>query len=69
VVLAAGSEQPVRISGSAVDVWEMLATPKTLDDLVTEIDADVGSSARVLAADVAGALAVLADAGAVVVAS
>jgi hypothetical protein len=69
VILAAGSEQPVRVSGSAVDVWDMLATPKTLDDLVAEIVADAGTAAGVLATDVAEALAVLAVAGAVVVAS
>jgi hypothetical protein len=67
VILAPGSALPVRVSGSAVDVWEMLATPRTAGSLQTELGPRAGVARGAVGADLAAALAVLVEAGAVVV--
>ncbi len=66
VILSVRSRQPVRVSGSAVDVWEMLATPRTLDLLRSALAAHLGLTPDAIAADLAEALAVLIEAGAAV---
>jgi hypothetical protein len=68
VILSAVSHQPVRVSGSAVDVWEMLATPRTVGTLQNELGARAGLPADAVGSELADALAVLVAAGAVVVA-
>jgi hypothetical protein len=66
VILAAGSTIPVRVSGSAVDVWEMLARPMAADDLLHAVARELDAAPGSIAADLGAALAVLVDAGAVV---
>jgi hypothetical protein len=68
VILVAGSQLPVRISGSAVDVWEMLAIPRSTDSLLSEWSTRDDTRADRAVEDLGAALAVLVEAGAVVVA-
>jgi hypothetical protein len=67
VILSPGSLLAVRVSGSAVDVWEMLATPRTVGSLRTELATRAGLAPGAVDAGLGDALAVLVEAGAVVV--
>jgi hypothetical protein len=65
VVLAPASGAPVRVSGSAVDVWDMLESPQAEADLLAEVASRIGAVPDAVADDLGAALDVLIAAGAV----
>ena len=67
VVLAPRAHAPIRISGSSVIVWDLLAEPMPATDLLVEVAQQVGVPSSAVAEDLDAALAVLLEAGAVVV--
>jgi hypothetical protein len=64
VVLAPGAEDPVTIAGSGAAVWELLARPRTTEELVHELSARFSTDPATLAEDLSGLLGQLAAAGA-----
>jgi hypothetical protein len=66
VVLARQAEAPIRISGSSVVVWDLLATPRRLWDLVLDVALRVDAPSTEVAVDLEVALEVLIEVGAVV---
>ena len=67
VLLAPQARLPIRIAGSAADVWDMLETPATGRDLLTEAGRRLGAPGDSLAIDLTAALEILVEAHAVVV--
>ena len=64
VVLAPGAEEPVTIAGSGGVVWDLLARPRTTEELVRELSQRFSTDPATLAEDLAGLLDQLAAAGA-----
>ena len=65
VVLPAHDErEPVELRGAAAGIWELLAEPMTYPDLVAAVATMYGVREERVAGDVAGALDVLLELGA-----
>ena len=65
VLLPAGAADPVVLPGTAAAVWDLLATPVTLADLVAALGAVYSAAPDTIAAEVAPLLARLADLAAI----
>ena len=65
IVLGTSSPEPVTLSATAPEVWELLATPTTFRDLVLELSRRHAGDPATVEPDVEALLARLADLGAV----
>jgi len=63
VIAVPASAAPVRIEGAAACVWELLDSPRDLDDVVAAVGHDRPDDREVVADDVARTLDALAAAG------
>jgi len=64
VVLAPGADEPLTITGSGGEVWDLLDRPRTTEDLVSELSRRFPTDPATIRADVVELLAALASAGA-----
>jgi len=65
VLLPAGADEPVTLPGTGAAVWDLLAEPVTLPDLVGTLTQVYGGDAATIERDVTGLLARLDALGAV----
>lgn len=68
VLMPAGAAEPAALPGTAGSVWDLLAEPATLAELVAALAVAYAVDPAVITADVAGLLAQLVELGAVEVA-
>ncbi|MGH9064153.1 MAG: PqqD family protein [Acidimicrobiales bacterium] len=65
VLLAAGAEEPMVVSGSAGPIWDLLARPISLPEIARRLAAEYGVAEETIVEDVGVLLGRLAEAGAV----
>jgi len=65
LVLPVEGDDVVTLAGTGPEVWDLLAEPRTLDELATILAARHGTSEAVVAADVQPVLAALVEGGTV----
>ena len=65
VLQAAGADEPVALPGTAAAVWDLLAEPATVDELVATLAEVYGESPDAIVDDVTGLLERLTALGAV----
>ncbi len=64
VVLAPGADEPLTVTGSGRDIWDLLARPRSTEDLVSALSEQFAADPASIRPDVVALVARLAAAGA-----